>query len=202
MKYPKQAKELVHLLQVDQKEWIDFARTDFKSNDGFDSKKEWIALKQRAHGRAERMLQILNEVKEPTLTNIGAEGAEAMFVLAQHDTLDTLKQVLAVFTRYYERQKEDTYYQVIPPMADRVLILERKAQKFGTIWLPGKNKIPFLPTVEDFEHINARRAEYDIGPLRWPKSLAIPQLKQTWLKKPLSELTMRDPTDEEYDNFI
>jgi hypothetical protein len=70
------------------------------------------------------------------------------------------------------------------------------------VWLSNENNEPFLPTVQDFEGVNERRAEYDIEPLRWPKSLAIPVSKQPWLKRPLSKLVMRDPTIEEYNDLL
>jgi hypothetical protein len=199
MNYPAQAEELIRMLEEDQKEWIGFARVEFESSNN--AKEEWAELKQRAHQRAERMLQILSEVGEPTLSNIGKEGAEAVFVLAQHDTLATLRKVLTAFTKCYESQRNNAYYKAIPPMTDRMLILERKPQRFGAIWLQDDNKEPFLPSVEDFENVNKRRAEYDIGPLRWPKSLAIPESKQPWLKRPLSELVTRELNDKEYKDF-
>ncbi len=87
-------------------------------------------------------------------------------------------------------------------MTDWMLILEPKPQRFGTIWLFDEEKEPFLPTVDDFEYVNVRREEYRIEPLRWPKSLAIPEEKQPWLKRPLSELRMREPTQKEYNEFL
>lgn len=87
-------------------------------------------------------------------------------------------------------------------MTDLALLLERKPQRFGTQWLFDEHKWPFLPTVEDFEHVNERRAAYGLGPLRWPKSLAISESEQPWLTRPLSELVMRDPTEDEYKQLI
>lgn len=52
--------------------------------------------------------------------------------------------------------------------------------------------------VDDFAHVNERREGYGIDPLRWPKSLAIPEPEQPWLKRPLAELVMREPTEAEY----
>lgn len=40
--------------------------------------------------------------------------------------------------------------------------------------------------------------KYGVEPLRWPKSLAIPEGKQPWLKRPLSEAVMRDISEEEF----
>jgi len=51
-----------------------------------------------------------------------------------------------------------------------------------------------LYPVANFEDIEERRREYGIEPFRWPKSLAMPKEEQPWLKRPLSELVMREPT--------
>jgi hypothetical protein len=80
-------------------------------------------------------------------------------------------------------------------MTDWVAVLEHQPQKFGTIWLFDSNNHPFLPTVEDFENINERRKVYELEPFRWPKSLAIPEEDQPWLKRPVSEAVMRAPTN-------
>lgn len=197
--YPAHAEKLVQLLQEDQDEWRAFARKGFESKDKAALKSKKTLLKQRVHQRAERMLQILSEIGEPSLANIGADAARAMSVLALHDSLDTLRVVLRAFTSISDR--DNTYYQAIPSMTDWTLILKHKPQRFGTMWLFDENKEPFLPTVEDFNHVNERRAEYGLEALRWPKSLAIPESQQRWLKRPLSEIVMREPTQQEFSVF-
>lgn len=197
MRYPEYAAELVQLLQDDQAEIRTVGRAYFQTSDKSALKSMQATLKQKTCQRTRRMLQILEEIGEPSLSSIGADAAQAVSVLALHDTLDVLKKVLTVFVVLYEKDKKDTYYQAIPSMTDWVLILEGKPQRFGTQWLFDTNKQPFLPPVEDFEHVNARRKEYGIEPLRWPKSLTMAESEQPWLKRPLSELIMREPTAQE-----
>ncbi len=199
--YPNQAQELIKLLQEDQAEKKELGRLYFQAAD-----KNYLGEKRRAsrlhtRRRARRMLHILDEIGEPSISNIGADGAQAVSILALHDSTDTLRRVLMAFVALYERDRGETYYQAIPSMTDFLLILERKPQRFGTQWLFDKEKEPFLPIVEDFEHVNQRRAIYGIEPLHWPKSLAIPESEQPWLNRPLSELVMRKPTDNEYAEF-
>lgn len=158
-------------------------------------------LKQKTQQRIKRLLEIVEEIGEPSITNIGAEAAQAVSVLALHDGSVALKKILTAFNQLYARDKADCYYQAIPSMTDLLLILEGKPQRFGTQWLFDANKQPFLPTVADFDHVNERRTAYGIEPLRWPKSLAIPESEQPWLTRPLSELIMRDPTEEELDRL-
>lgn len=196
MNHPKYAAELVQLLQADQAEKREAGQVYWHADDKT-AQESMQALKQKTRQRTRRMLEILDAISEPSISNIGPEAAKAISVLGLHDNLDVMKRVLAQFNTLYERDPNNTYYQAIPSMTDFVLILEGKPQRFGTQWLFDKNKQPYLPTVEDFERVNERRAKYGIEPLRWPKSLAIPESEQTWLKRPLTELVMREPTAEE-----
>ncbi len=201
--FPELAKELIELFQADQKEYKAFSGkyywgTDSQSDMAVEAK---VTFKKHVHARAMRMLEILEEVKEPTLSNVGQEAAQAISILATHSSLGTTRKVLTAFESCYKQNRNNTYYQAIPAMADWVLLLSRKPQRFGTIWLFAKNKQPYLPTVEDYENINERRAEYGLEPLRWPKSLAIPESEQPWLKQPLSQLVMREPSNKEYEEF-
>lgn len=203
MTYPQESQELIALLETDQIEWKDFARAEHEADDKTSLDTERAALHQRVQLRAERMLEILDTIGEPTLSNIGADAAQAVSILALHcSSRDILSRVLKAFQTCYGQTPENTYTKAIPSMTDWTLLLERKPQRYGTIWLiDSSNNDRFLPTVEDFKHVNERRKEYNIEPLRWPKSLAIPESEQPWLQRPLSELVMRDPTDAEYHEF-
>lgn len=195
MKYPDYATELMELLKADQIEKRKVGNAYFHAGkQELESLK--TSLRQHTQERTKRMLAILDTIGEPSISNVGINGAQAISVLAVHDPA-ALEKVLDAFVTLYEKKRSDTYYQAIPSMTDLSLIMAGKPQRFGTQWLFDENKQPFLPTVEDFEHVNERRAEYGIEPLRWPKSLAIPESEQPWLKQPLSKLVMRNPTDRE-----
>ncbi|MGF7229666.1 MAG: hypothetical protein ACQR33_06850 [Candidatus Saccharibacteria bacterium] len=198
VKYPEYSKELTQLLSEDQEVWKSFWRDNFDRQNTSEFHKEFEKVRAEQQGQSKRMLEILRQVDRPTLTNIGADAAQAVSILALHDSLDVLRSVLDIFIDCYEKDKTDAYCQAIPSMTDRVRILERKPQVFGTQWELDEHNYPFLPTVEDFEHVNERREAYGIEPLRWPKSLAIPEDRQPWLKKPLSGSVMRDITDKEF----
>ena len=201
VKFPEQARELADLLDQDQDEWREYARKEFEAHDKSSLGSDKQLLRWRVAKRARRMLEILEDIGEPSISNIGTEGCLAISILATHASLKTTRCILKSFNDLYARDKTNTRYQSIPAMTDWLAVLERKPQVFGTIWLMDQQGYPFLPTVEDFEHVNERRAIYDVEPLRWPKSLAIPEEKQSWLAKPLNELVMRDPTNAEYSVF-
>lgn len=199
MKYPQLAAELTQILEADQIEKKDFARRYFTSDDPSQFDAEKIELERNTKERSARMLQILEEIGgEPSLSNIGSDGALAVSVLASHDGPVVLDRVLAAFEAVYAKDKQDCRYQSIPAMTDASRLAKREPQRFGTQWFFDADKYPFLSTVEDFEHINERRHEYGIEPLRWPRSMALPESDQPWLSRPLEEMVMRDPTEEEY----
>ncbi|MDB5175498.1 MAG: hypothetical protein JWM81_356 [Candidatus Saccharibacteria bacterium] len=198
MKYPQYAHELSQLLDADQKEKKDFAKWFFVTKDSAQFETERKGLIANTRKRTARMLQILDDIKEPSLSNIGDEGALAMSVLASHDEPAVLDKILIAFQGLYGHDKEDCRYQSIPAMVDASRLAKRQPQYFGTQWFFDDDKYPFLPIVEDFEDVNERRRKYGIEPLRWPKSLAIPESEQPWLSKPIEQLVMRVPTTEEY----
>ena len=200
--FPDQAQLLIELLKADQEEYKAFSRK-YYWNCKQDSKavKAKKVFREHVLGRARQMLRVPENIGEPSLSNIGKEAAQAMSILAIYSSLDNTHKVLAAFELCYKQDREDTYYQAIPSMTDWALLLSRKPQQFGTIWLFDKNKQPYLPTVENFKAVDKRRAEYGIESLRWPRSLATPESKQPWLKQQLSQLVMREPTDEEYEEL-
>ena len=202
MRYPELATELVGLLENDQSEKKDFARRYFNATDKAALEPEKLQLQSNTEQRSRRMLEILAEIGEPSLSNIGDQGAMAMSVLASHDISSALDKVLTAFERVYARDKRDCRYQSIPAMFDASRLAKHRPQRFGTQWFFDDTMHPFLPTVEDFEHVNERRQEYGIEPLRWPKSLAIPESEQPWLTKPITDLIMRDPTSKEYEQNV
>ena len=198
IQYLDLAQELLQMLEADQKEWREFARQKhyIQENAGLEKANE--VLRGRVGDRADRMLGILKVIGEPSLKNIGPDGALAMSVLATHASLKATKTVLKAFNKLYAVDPLSVRKESIPTMTDWLAVLERKQQRFGTIWLLDETSYPYLPTVEDFENVNVRRNKYGIEPLRWPKSLAISVEEQPWLSKPLSELIMRDPNEAEY----
>lgn len=204
MKYPKQSQTLVDLLFKDQQEWRAYAKAQYVdklSQDELDMLKD--KLRHKVVKRAESALRILDEIEnKPSLDYISSEAATALSVLATHHSLDSTKKVLVAFEQCYQDSPNTTQKQSIPAMTDWVAILEGKPQVFGTIWLFDKNLYPFLPTIQDVENINQKRKEYGIEALRWPKSLAIPEKDQPWLKRPVSEAIMRSPTNAELHELV
>jgi hypothetical protein len=192
IKFPDLAKELGELLDADQTAIKQFSSNGLSEDD----------VRAQIEARTARALEILHQIRLPSLSNVGDKGALAFSVLATHGGVQALRIVLGKFEELYATDPENCRYQSIPAMTDALRIAERKPEKFGTQWFFDKDGWPFLPVVEDFEHINERRNKYGIEPLRWPKSLVLPENEQPWLSKPITEAVMRTPTEEEYNRNL
>jgi hypothetical protein len=109
MIYPAQAQELIQLLKADQKEAKKVGKAYFHEPD------KWAAqralFKKHIQRRAKRMLEILDEIGEPSLSNIGKEAAQAVSVLAVHVSPGVLRNVLSAFNDLYGKCPDDTFYQ-------------------------------------------------------------------------------------------
>jgi hypothetical protein len=198
MKYPDQSAALLRLLKIDQKEWKEFAHAEYvEKASRTEIEKLRKTLLERVDNRAHEAMDILDQIGEPSIINIGGEAAQALSILATHHSLEATKRVLESFETLYKKAPQDTYKESIPAMTDWLAVLEHRPQRFGTIWLFDDKQYPFLPNVEDFEHVNERRESYGIEPLRWPRSLVIPETDQPWLLRPVSEANMRQPTSAE-----
>ncbi len=158
-------------------------------------------LVRRCLRRAERMLEILSEIGTPTIDTIGEDGSEAMAVLALHSKYSIMKKVLAAFEAAYKQYPAHTYRQVIPALTDRILILERKKQRFGSQWLMGADDTFFLYPVGDFKHMNERRAQYGLDKARHPRDLTY-GIPKGPLPPYTQESDQREPTPEEYDDYV
>lgn len=200
MKYPEISAELQQILHVDQEQKRSLGEVYFK---GSAEEIELIraANRESTTTRTAQVRALLSKLPTPSVENIGHEGIIALSVLAAHETT-ILPEVLSSFQTLYKTTHRQTYAQCIPSLYDLACIMKHKPQRYGVHWMFNASKQPFLYPVEDIEHIDERRAAYGLGPLRWPKSLAIPQDEQPWLTRPFEEHVMREPTPAEYAEFF
>ncbi len=164
-----------------------------------DFKEQLVLHSQR---RTQRMLQILEEIGKPTMKNVGADGSQAISVIALHSRLSVMKKVLASFEESYARDRHSVYFEAIPSLTDNILVIERKKQRFGTQWLLGADGNFFLPTVEDFEHLNQRRAVHGLGKSRHPIDLTYGVPEHEPPRPETQARDQRSPTNEEYYNNL
>ena len=193
---------MLAILEEDQRE----ARTS--SRKYMHAPRSDVARKARAtftlhsQQRAVRVLELLDVIGgEPTLENIGADGSQAVSVIALHSRLSVMRKILKAFEASYKKDPASVYYEAIPSLLDRVLIFERKKQKFGTQWMFGTDGKFFLPPVADFSRMNKRRAAHGLNVARHPRDLSygIPK------GPPPPETRASDqrvPTEAEYTEYV
>ncbi|HVV25412.1 MAG TPA: hypothetical protein VHC21_00020 [Candidatus Saccharimonadales bacterium] len=199
-KYPKYRAKLLKMLQEDQQDIREHSKL-YKHAPGASStivsRKD---LAKRCMRRAEEMLEILKEIKEPTISNVGVDGSQAISVLALHSRLSIMQKVLRIFQNSYHKNPQSVYSEAIPSLLDRVLILQRKKQKFGTQWLVSRDGSFFLYPVEDFKGMNELRKEHGLSNARKPRDLTY-GIPKGPLPPKAQESDQRTPTQEEYDNY-
>lgn len=200
IKYPEYRARLLKMLQEDQQDIREHSKL-YKSAPGTSrtviSRKK---LAKKCMNRAEEMLRILEKVKEPTIDHVGADGSQAISVLALHSRLSIMQKVLRVFQKSYRKSPQNVYFEAIPSLLDRVLILQCKKQKFGTQWLVSRDGSFFLYPVEDFKSMNKLRKEHGLPSARRPRDLTygIPGGPSP---SEARESDQRVPTKEEYDDY-
>lgn len=201
VRYPQYQDELSRLVDEDQ---LDI-RTHYQKFKALGSvaEKERLnrQLKERCHARAERMMRILDEIKEPSISNIGVAGSEAVSLLALHSYLDEMKQVLAAYQRAYDRDAADIYNESIPSLTDRIMAFEQRQQLYGNNWYTDNTGRFHLVPVVDFEHMNQRRAQFGLGPRMRPTVYAIGEETYPLGKGEAQESDQKPMTDEEYAAF-
>ena len=196
--YPQHRLELIKLVEEDQSE----IRYHYQKLKGLDSEtardKLNNQLKMHCHARAEIMMNMLHEIKEPSISNIGIEGSEAMSILALHSYLDQMKQVLAAYQVAYARDPSNVYQESIPSLTDRIMVFEQRIQLYGNNWSLDKDGNYFLIPVKDFEHMNKRRAKFGLGPRMKPTVYAVSEEKYPLGKGKAEASDQKELTDEEY----
>lgn len=201
VKYPHHQEVLEKLAEEDQRE----IRSHYQKLKELSSESEKQLLndqlKKHCHARAERMMQILEEIKEPSISNIGLSGSEAVSLLALHSYLDEMKKVLAAFETAYAKDPANVYNEAIPSLTDRIMVFEHRTQLYGNNWSIDKDGGFFLIPVRDFKHMNERRAKFGLGPRMRPTVYAIGEEKYPLGKGEAQESDQKILTDTEYEDF-
>ncbi len=198
VKFPKQREELLRLCADDQQDLRQNLHAISLLKSESEKEQKYLEITKRCHARTHHMLRILNEIKRPTVKNIGMDGSEAILTITQHSYLPVMERVLALYEQEYQKNPTNICGRFIPALIDRIRILKHKKALFGTQWTIDKKGVPFLIAVEDFKNVNQRRASYGLEPIRRPINLAVGAIKYP-LGKGLAKATdQRDLTKDEY----
>lgn len=107
-----------------------------------------------------RLQEIVNEHGWPGISLVGKDGAHAAWLLVQHADADREFQK-ACLARMEALPDGDVEKKAIAYLTDRVLVGEKKPQRYGT-----QMDSDFQPApIEDPENVDQRRAEVGLPPL-------------------------------------
>lgn len=201
VRYPEFQNELIRMAEADQQEIRSryHAISTIKSESK--RKAEYAGIAKRCHERAERMVEILRSIENPTAENIGYDGAEALLLITQHSYVAIMKDVLAIFELLYKQDPKSIPVSYMPALIDRIQILEKQKQLYGTQWMVDNEERPFLIEVDDFVTANTRRKAYGLGPVQLPQNLADGAQRHPLGKGAAYASHQKKLTDEEYAEY-
>ena len=151
---PELAAELLRMGEEDQ----DFRKNIPKQPDAAFIKR-W---QENDRVREERLARIIAEKGWPRISQVGHRAANAAWLIAQHGTDDFLKRCL-VLMKAAAADGEITPHHLALSI-DRVLTQDKQKQIYGSQFQTNQDGKTFLLPVEDFEHIDERRASMGLEP--------------------------------------
>ena len=155
-KFPEERKKLLRIYKKDQ-----FIRIhgDFNKPETV-LEMARIDLKHQA-----QLVKILENIKLPSVKNIGYDGAEAVWLIAQHAAynLALMKEALKLIQITTKTDPKGGYYRGIPYLVDRINIMEGKPQLHGTQFWANPSGIPEPYPIKDLKNIDKIRRQYNLG---------------------------------------
>lgn len=200
--FPVQRQQLLKLADEDQDEIRAYGLKLGRS--GTKNKQEQLneQLTKHCHKRARILQKLLDEIGTPTITSIGEDGVKAAVVVALHGNKDVMLTLLNLLDTACKNNPDNVPLSVVPPLRDRLSVLQNREQIFGTNWMMGhKDQKPFLIPVKDFATVNTRRDKYGLPPLRRPVNLAYGADKYPLGRGLARETDQRPMTEAEYQEY-
>ncbi len=111
-----------------------------------------------------RLVKILDIIKTPSIKNIGLDGAEVVWIIAQHAgfNLSLMKQVQELMEKCTSKDVKNGYYRGIAYLTDRINVMEGNNQVYGTQFWASPNGVPEPYPIVDFENIDERRKKFGL----------------------------------------
>lgn len=122
IKYPLIRKRLLELAEKDQRD----REPDkfYGENPGRPNQTLMGRVARRDQQRAAELLAFLEQIRSPSVRNIGLDGSRAAWLIAQHKpNYKDLGPLMLRKTKYlYYKDKSQVYYRGIPYLVDRLMI--------------------------------------------------------------------------------
>lgn len=102
----------------------------------------------------------------PTVSLVGKEGSKNAWLIVQHtDDLNFQKKCLKLMLSAHKKNPKNIIPMQIAFLTDRILVNEKRPQKFGTqFYTSRKGEFTYWP-IRDIGNVDERRAKYGIEPL-------------------------------------
>lgn len=157
-KYPKERAQLVQMSKLDQ---------DIRLTSDFTKGVSLLAMSKLDIANQVQLKKILRTIKEPSVENVGEDGAEAVWIIAQHasNDLEFMLKVLKLMEKTTENNPQNGYYRGIPYLIDRTNVIQGKKQIFGTQFYGGGDKPQPYP-IKNIKKIDDLRAHYGLKPFQ------------------------------------
>ena len=122
-------------------------------------------LKNKINKQNQEELEKLIETKGwPKISEVGGAASTAAFLIIQHSDIEKQKKYLPVIKKLCEQK--DAMWQDYALMYDRILVTEKKPQKYGSqINYNEQTKKYELFPLEDESKVDEWRKEVKLGPL-------------------------------------
>ena len=157
-RFPEARQRLLEMLEKDQ--WV-------RTEADFSQASTHQRVNQIDYDNYQNLRQILETIKSPSVDNIGNDGAQAVFLIAQHSAFDIafMEEVLDLMQECAETDKDSTYYLGIPYLIDRLKMIKGQEQVYGTqfVQLSNSEHVPY--PIEDEKNVDKRRSQYGLEPL-------------------------------------
>ncbi len=145
-----------------QRELLDMQAEDQRVRQIAISERNWSMLQEIDQKHAPRLKEIIAEFGWPGIILVGLEGAEAMWLLVQHQDLDFQKQCLPLLKDAVDKQEAP--FRNYAYLLDRVCMYGNEPQVYGTQWIEAAGELVMYP-VCDPELLAQRRVEAGLIPI-------------------------------------
>ncbi len=155
--FPQERTKLLKLAKRDQ---------DIRIRGDFEEVETILKMSKIDLANQTQLKKVLSVIKVPTTKNIGADGAEAVWLIAQHAGYDLslMKKILKLILKATKTNPKNGYYKGIPYLIDRINVMEGKPQIFGTQFWGSPNGKPEPYPIADNRKVENLRRLYGLRP--------------------------------------
>lgn len=179
VKFPKERQQLLKMVEADQK---------IRREGIFNEVETILEMNRIDLANQKKLMKILDKVKLPTTKNIGYDGAEAVWLIAQHAgyNLQLMEDALKLIKISTRNSTKNGYYRGIPYLEDRINILRGKPQIYGTQFWNNSLGNPIPYPIKNEHKLEINRKKFGLGSFKKYKKDIINDAKRVTSNKLLN----------------